>query len=398
VLIDGVRNARVSGVDGLVDIAFDGSLIQSIVPAGAGSRSGVDVGGRAVIPGLVDAHVHLDKAYQLDALAATAAPLGTLAEAIDATAAVHRRLRSADLVAAAERLLGRMVRHGTTAARVHVELSATAGLDHLRWQVALARAWHDRITLQFVAFPQHGLFQDPGIPELLEEALGAGCEVVGGCSYADDDALRHTAHVIDLAARYDRLLDLHIDFACDPTVHDLDGVVDGVRDRGWVPGRVVLGHVTSLSAMELADAARRTSALAAAGIGVVSLPATDMFLTGAITPLGALAEAGVTVAVGTNNTANAFTPYGDGSLLQTAWLAGLVGRFPPGRGHQSLLDMVTTSPARLLGLEGYGLAPGCRADLVVIDSDRPTDAVTVPAEVVITCHGGRLSHGAELAR
>jgi cytosine deaminase len=96
--------------------------------------------------------------------------------------------------------------------------------------------------------------------------------------------------------------------------------------------------------------------------------------------------------------ANAFTPYGDGSLLQVAWLAGLVGRFPPGPGHQALLDMVTTSPARLLRLHGYGISTGGYADLVVIDAERPTDAVAAPADVVATCHRGRLTFGPALGR
>jgi cytosine deaminase len=394
VLIDGVRNARMAGVDGLVDIVIHRSRIQAIVPAGAcvDPAATLDVEGRAVLPGLVDAHVHLDKAYQLDVLAATGAPLGTVAQAIAATAEVHRRLSATDLAAAAERLLGRMVRHGTTAARVHVEVSAAGGLDHVRWQVGLADAWADRISLQLVAFPQHGLFNEPGLPELLEAALRAGCHVVGACPYADDDAGRHVAHVIELAARTDRMLDLHIDFSSDPAIHDVDAVVDGVRARRWGPARVNLGHLTSLAAMDQEDAATRVRALAAAGIGVVSLPATDMFLGGAITPLGMLVDAGVTVAVGTNNVANAFTPYGDGSLLHVAWLAGLIGRFPPGRGHGALVDMVTTSPACLLGLEGYGLYPGSYADLVVVDAERPADAVSAPAEVVATCHRGRLTY------
>jgi cytosine deaminase len=395
VLIDAVRNARVVAGPGggLVDVVIGDGRITAVVPAGAGPARGFDVEGRVVLPGLVDAHVHLDKAYQLDALAEAGASLGTLAQAIDATAAVHRRLTDTDRVAAAERLLARMVRHGTTAARVHVELSPSTGLDSLRWHLALADAWADRITLQLVAFPQHGLFSDPGVPALMEEALLAGAEVVGACPYADDDPARHIAHVVELAARSDRPLDLHIDFTGDPGVHDLDLVVDAVRPRRWGPGRVTAGHATSLAAMDPDDIDSRARELAALGIGVVSLPATDLFLVGSLAPLPALVEAGVTVALGTNNVANAFTPYGDGSLLQMAWLAGLVAGFQPGSGHTSLLAMVTSSPASLLGFGRYGVVAGAPADLVVLDTDRTEQAVSAPAEVVATCHRGRLTTG-----
>lgn len=393
-LTDALRNARVADRGrSLVDVAIGGGRITAVVPAGAGPASGLDVEGRVVLPGLVDAHVHLDKAYQLEALAEVGATLGTLAQAIDATAAVQRRLAERDRRAAAERLLARMGRHGTTAARVHVELSPSTGLDSLRWHLALADAWADRITLQLVAFPQHGLFSDPGVPALMEEALLAGADVVGACPYADDDPARHIDHVVGLAARYNRPLDLHIDFTRDPAVHDLDLVVDAVRARGWAPGRVTAGHVTSLAAMDPDEIESRARQLAALGIGVVSLPATDLYLVGSIAPLPALVEAGVTVALGTNNVANAFTPYGDGALLQMAWLAGLVAGLPPGSGHASLLAMVTSSPARLLGLGRYGVVAGAPADLVVLDTDRPETAVSGPAEVVAACHRGRLTTG-----
>ncbi|MEA2825938.1 MAG: cytosine/creatinine deaminase [Actinomycetota bacterium] len=394
-LIEAVRNGRVAGHDGLVDVVIAGGRIESIAPAGGAGpgASGLDAEGRAVLPGLVDAHVHLDKAYQLDALVDSGAPLGTLDEALAATAAVRRGLTTADRVAGAERLLARMVRHGTAAARVHVELDPGTGLAAVRWHVELAATWADRIDLQLVAFPQHGLFHDPEVPVLLEEALIAGCHVVGACPYADDDAARHVAHVAEVADRHGRLLDLHIDFTADPGVHDLDHVVEEARNRGWASGRVTLGHVTSLAAMTADDMGRRATALAAAGIGLVSLPATDTYLTGTVAPFRALIDAGVMVAVATNNVANAFTPYGDGSLLQVAWLAGLVGRFGPGAGHRALLDTVTTAPARLLGLPRYGLAPGADANLVVVDADRPEQAVVGPAEVVAACHQGRLTVG-----
>jgi cytosine deaminase len=219
------------------------------------------------------------------------------------------------------------------------------------------------------------------------------CEVVGACPYADEDPARHIAHVVELAERHDRPLDLHIDFTRDPAVHDLDVVVDAVRSRSWKPGRVTAGHVTSLAAMTPPDIEARGRELATLGIGVVSLPATDLFLVGALAPLPALVDAGVTVALGTNNVANAFTPYGDGSLLQVAWLAGLVGGFQPGSGHASLLAMVTSSPATLLGMGRYGVVTGAPADLVVLDTDRPENAVSAPAAVVATCHRGRLTTG-----
>lgn len=406
-MITAVRNARIAGVDAPVDLRIDGGRITAMAPATRPASPArhdrgpeLDAGGRAVLPGLVDAHVHLDKAYQLDALAATGMPVGTLPDALAATRAVQRTLGPAERVAAAERLLERMVRHGTVAARIHVEVDGScAGADALRWHVELARAWSDRITLQLVAFPQHGLFCEPEAAHAWADALDHGCTVAGGCPYADDDPGRHVRHVFAMAAERDCLVDFHADLSDDPAVHDIDLIIDESSGRGWGK-RVAVGHVTSLAAMDPGDVERRAVALHRSDTGVISLPATDLFLSGrgaardvprGVAPVARLMAAGVTVAVATNNVCNAFTPYGNGSLLQVAWLAGLVGQLGPGAGHRSLLAAVTTAPASLLGLDDYGLGVGCSADLVVVDTDRPEMAVAGPAEVVAVVHRGHLS-------
>jgi len=405
-MISAVRRARIDGFDSPVDIRIEAGRIAGIAPSGDGrdgrSHPAIDAEGRAVLPGLVDAHVHLDKAYQLEALAAIGMPLGALPQALAATSAVHRSLTDDERGAAAERLLSRMVRHGTTAARVHVELGGT-GSDEVRWHVELARAWSDRITLQLVAFPQHGLFRDPPASAAVAAALEHGCTVVGGCPYADEDQGRHVRHVLDLAATRGLRADFHVDFTDDPGVHDVDLIIAEANSRG-LGKRAAVGHVTSLAAMAPADVERRAAALQSSGIGLISLPATDLFLSGrgadrdrprGLAPLGQLIGAGVTVAVATNNVCNAFTPYGDGSLLQIAWLAGLVAQLGPGPGHRALLAAITTNPARMLGLDGYGIAVGSWADLVVVDTDRPELAVAGPADVVAVVHRGAVSWPAD---
>ena len=405
-MIGAVRNARIAGADAPVDLFVDDGRITQIRPASGHPATGcrhqgtdLDAEGRAVVPGLVDAHVHLDKAYQLDALAAAGLTVGSLPDAVAATRAVKVTQGDGERMAAAERLLGRMVRYGTAAARVHVELDGSGdGLEALAWHVELARVWADRIALQLVAFPQHGLFREPGAAAVLALAMDHGCTVVGGCPYADDDPQRHIGHVFDVAAERTSAVDFHVDFTDDETVHDVDLIIDESSRRGWGK-RVTVGHVTSLAAMDTAAMERRAAALHKSETGVISLPATDLFLSGrgadrnrprGVAPLARLMGAGLTVAVATNNVCNAFTPYGNGSLLQIAWLAGLVGQFEPGTGHRLLLTAVTTAPARLLELDHYGLDVACWADLVVLDTDRPEMAVAGPAEVVAVVHHGHV--------
>jgi cytosine deaminase len=396
-IIKAVRNARVLGRDDLVDIVIEAGHIVALHRA-AGYGPGVDVGGRAVLPGLVDAHVHLDKAYQLDALRWGGVPSGSLSDAIRATAQVNAVLTDRQRVAAAERLLGRMVRHGTTSARVHVEIDG-ADLAAVDWHVELARAWADRISLQLVAFPQQGLSANPETLDALAAALDRGCDVVGGCPYADPDSIGHIREILGLAARRRRMVDFHVDFTDDPSSNDVDTIVALARDQIW-RGRVAVGHVTALAAAPAHEQRDRIRRMATAGISLIALPATDLYLGGreagrtstrSLAPVGSLVAAGVNVAIATNNTCNAFTPYGDGSLLQCAWLAGLVGQLGPGPGHRTLIGAITDGPARILGRELYGLRPGARADLVVLDVEQPELAVAGPSEVVAVLHRGNPS-------
>ena len=389
-LIDAVRRARVAGYDGLVDLHLADGRITAVVPHDDGP--GLDAGGRVVTPSFVDAHVHLDKAFHLQALVGAEARFDGVEDAIAVTAALQRDGRTGDQVAAAERVLGSMVAHGTTAARVHVEIGPALGTEPVAWHLALKEAWADRIHLQLVAFPQHGLAGDT---TLLAEAMRLGCEVVGGCPYADVDQAAHVHDVFALADGLGAPLDLHVDFCDDPTAHHVDDVVAEAAARGWT-GRVVVGHVTSLAAMAVAERRQRVAALAAAGVALITLPATDAFLGGridghrAVAPYAELVAGGVDVAVATNNTQNAFTPFGRGDLLQTAWLAAVLGHVAPGAGHAALLRSITEVPAAVLGLGQWDARPGAAADLVVHDTVEPAEVVAGPARVEAVLHAGRV--------
>ena len=134
-----------------------------------------------------------------------------------------------------------------------------------------------------------------------------------------------------------------------------------------------------------------------AGIGVIALPTTDLYLMGrrdgpnvrrGITPLRRLLAAGVPVALASNNIRNPFTPVGTADLADLTFLTAVAGHMGTARQMRALLDMVTVHPARMLRLRDYGLAPGRRADLVVWDCAAPEDAVaTLPARILVVKNG-----------
>lgn len=352
----------------------------------------LDVGGRVVLPGLVDAHVHLDKAHILDRLPGD---IDGLPAAIRATSAIKDTFTADDVIARSERVLGALVRRGVTTVRAHAEVEPGAGLVSVETHLALRERWADVVDLEIVAFAQEGILRDRRTGELMDEAMRLGCDVVGICPYADVDGHAAIEDGFARAARWSVPLDIHLDFSDDPRVHLADDVVHLAAGLGF-QGRVALGHMTSLGAMAPADAQRRIDALAAAEIGVLALPATDLYLSGrgvdrawprGLTRVLELIDAGVPVALATNNHGNGFTPTTTPDPLRMAWLTMLMTHAPAGR-WPDLVDAVTGMARRALGRAPGGIAAGDAADLVVLDAEVPSDAVlAAPATIGVVRHG-----------
>lgn len=361
-----LTDVRTRHHDGLVDVAVADGRITAVGP-GLERRAGrKDGAGRLVLPGLVEPHLHLDKAM----LDPGPDPDAGLDAAVRRTAERKEAFTPEDVRARAEDVLTRAHAAGTTRVRTPVDVDPTVGLTSLDVLLELRDRWRDRIDLQVVPFPQEGIASRPGTRDLLVEALRRGADVLGACSYAEDDvdACRdHVRDVLDLAQRHGVPVDVHADFAAGPgdPRHDLAGDIAALTTAAGLQGHVVLGHVTTLAGLA-PDRRRRTAdTLAQAGIGVVVLPPTDLYLVGASAPVRELRDAGVRVAYSSNNVRNAFTPFGTVDLLDAALLLGHM----QGVDLDTLLDMGTADAAALLGDEHHDVVPGARADLVLLDAD-----------------------------
>jgi cytosine/creatinine deaminase len=384
--------------DGLVaDIGCHGGRIVAIGRlSGRSAARAISCEGRTVTPGLVDAHIHLDKALLTERAPSRE---GSLAEALRVTAAEKRRFTRADIQARARRVLDMAVRQGTTAMRSHAEVDPIVGLMGFEALAALKREYAPAIDLQLCAFAQEGILQAPGTEALLREALRAGADLVGGVPYNDTDARRHIDIVFDLAAEFSVDVDFHTDFFDEPQHLHARYIAEQTLRRGW-QGRVALGHMSEMAALppdEQESIARR---LAEAGVAVIVLPATDLYLMGrkdvrsvrrGLAPARRLVGAGVTVAAATNNVRNAFTPFGTAGLPLMGYLLGVAGHLGGQADLPLLLDMLTTQPARILRVPDYGLAVGCRADLVVWDTDRPDEIITALAPCHLVTRAGRVT-------
>ena len=388
-----LRDCRLPDGEAPQHIAIVGGRIASIGRDAPAALEVIDVEGRLVTPGLVEAHIHLDKALLDDRVTAAA---GTLEEAIRLTGEAKRHFTVEDIRARARRVLDMAIAAGTTAMRSHVEVDPIVGLTALEAILPLKAEYAAALDLQLCAFAQEGILQSPGTEGLLRRALGRGADLIGGCAYNDIDADKHIEIVFALAQAFDVDVDFHIDFFDEPDHLHVRQVIEHTVRSGW-QGRVAVGHLTELAALPVVEQDTLIGQLAAAGIGVIALPATDLYLMGrgdevnvrrGLTPVRRLLAAGVPVALASNNIRNPFTPVGTADLADLTFLTAIAAHMGTPRELRMLLDTITTHPARLLRLPEYGLAPGCHADLVVWDCERAEEAVaTLPPRVLVIKRG-----------
>ena len=401
--IDRITGACCVGPARHIDLSLADGVVAATAPAG-GSAAPVAgtlaADGRVVVPAFVDAHVHLDKAYLIGHPSLGDDLSTTLDGAIAAVGRLRKVLTLDDVRIGALRAVDTLVRNGTTAARVHVEIDPVTGLGPVTLHQALAAAVAERCRLQLVAFPQRGL-ELPGAADLLRAAMAEGLAVVGGCPYVDDDPAAHLDVVFALAQRHGVPIDLHLDFSDDPGRSLLTLVAERTKATG-MHGLVTIGHVTTLAAMSPSDRARSLALLAEHDIALVALPATDLHLAGggspgtrSVAPVLEAVRAGLRVAIANNNIANPFAPFGNGNLVQAAWLAGVVGRAASDEDQRLLLDAISTSPAAILGLPAPGVAVGAVADLAVLDTTDPGAVIRGAPGVVATLKAGWLVHRIE---
>ncbi|MGP4688548.1 amidohydrolase family protein [Agrobacterium pusense] len=391
-----LRDARVKGCAALQDIGVTNGRIAAIgqIATGAG-RKDEAVGGRLVLPGFVDTHVHLDKSCLLCRCSDAG---GGLKGAIAAVARLKRDYTVEDVYARGARTIEMAIGKGTMHMRTHVEVDPRVRLRSFEAMKRLRQDYAFALDLFICVFPQEGLTNDPGTEELLEQALVEGADLLGGCPYTDSDPSGQMERLFALATRHDVDLDFHLDFDLDPSWGHLEEICDRTEKAGW-GGRVAVGHVTKLATMNEAIFERRVARLFQAGVAVTALPSTDLYLNGreagfravrGIAPVHILKDRGVTASIASNNILNPFTPFGDCSLLRMANLYANVMHLGP-EDFAACLDLVSEDAARLMRIDGYGLVVGAMADILVMEGEDETEVFGGLGEPVMGFKRGRKS-------
>ena len=389
-----IRNARISDAEDLKDVAIkDGKIIKIEANIADKAEKEINADGRVLIPGLVESHIHLDKALIADRRPNKS---GTLAEAIKATAELKPTFTKEDIEDRATRTL---IQHGITHVRTHSEFDPSQGFTGFETILKLKEKFKNQVDMQVVAFPQEGIFKTPGTEKMMYEAMEMGADAVGGIPYNDAPANEHIDLIFEIAKKYNKPLDFHQDFKDGNEGMTIEYLCEKTIKEGFI-GRVSVGHLTSLGSVDKERLKPIIELMRKAQINVMSLPATDLHLGGrndefnvrrGLTPIRALRDGGVNVCISTNNIRNAFTPYGNGDIMQTAMLAIPVGHLGGADDIETVLPMITTNPAKAIGAKDYGLEVGKNADLVLLDTKKVKDAIIDIPERLYVIKSGKIT-------
>ena len=370
-------NARLA--DGsLADIGVSGGRIAAISPAGAagGAGSTVDLGSALVVPGFVEGHIHLDTSFYGDAWI----PHKPCTNGFD----VHERVafqaqnmaQAAPMDERARNQLDLCIANGATAMRSHVMVDGSVGLTSLETILKVREDYRDLIDIQLVAFPQSGILKSPGTPELLDQAIALGADLVGGLDPAsfDRDVTGHLDVVFCVAEKHGVDVDIHLHDAGTLGLFTIEEICARTAALG-MSGHVTVSHAYGLGDLP-PDAARKAADLiAASGVSIMTnAPGNHNF-----PPVALLRKAGVTVFSGSDNIRDSWWPYGDGDMLRRAEIIGYRSGFYTDDELAAAFDVVTAAGAKALRLEGYGLQLGSKADFVTLPAEHiPQAVVGVP--------------------
>jgi cytosine deaminase len=407
-----LRGARLAGDDDRrVDVEVTDTVITAITPASSTptattpattppATTTIDLDGRLLLPAMAEPHAHLDKAFLAERIPN---PTGDLMGAIVALDEHRDSIDLDDTVERAERAVRLMVSNGVTAIRTHADVSTTNGLTSVEAMLEVRSRVAHLVHLEICALtgsPSIGLV---GADQraLLRDAIDTGVDLVGGCPHLEDDPVAATDLFLTTAAEHGLPVDLHTDETLDPNKLALEYLAHAVADG--FPHRVTASHCVSLGMLHPDRQRAIAEAVAAAGIGVVALPHTNLFLQGrqhqqamprGLTAIGALRVAGVVVAAGADNLQDPFNPVGRGDPFETAALMVMAAHLLPGDAYASVSADVRT----VLGLPPVTVAVGAPADLVAVAAGSVREAIAMGPGGRVVIARGTVVHDGRPAR
>ena len=383
-----VKNATLPDRRTGISLAVQGGEIVEITQGlDAPAHEVIDAQGLLVSAPFVDAHFHMDAclSYGLPRVNQS----GTLLEGIALWGDLKPLLTQEALMERALTYCDWAVGKGLLAIRSHVDicdprLLAVEALLEVKRRIA------PYLDLQLVAFPQDGALRDPHGMDKLKRALAMGVDVVGGIPHFERTMAQAALSVkllCELAAEQGKLVDMHCDESDDPLSRHIETLTFETQRLG-LHGRVTASHLTSMHSMDNYYVSKLLPLMAEAQMNVVSNPLINISLQGrhdtypkrrGMTRVPELLAHGMTVAFGQDCVMDPWYSLGSGDMLEVASMGLHVAQMTSQAAMRQCFDAVTTSPARIMQLQGYGLEAGCHADFVVLQARDPVDAIRLRA-------------------
>ena len=369
-------------------IEVEGGRIAALLPISAPStgKDTVDLGGAFVLPPLVDGHIHLDKTLLGLPWVPNQATGNQVADRIEA----ERKVRAARTLPEAEtgaNLVRQVMASGTLHMRTHVDIDNQLGLRNLHEILKVRERFADLVTIEIVAFPQSGVRRSPGTAELLDAAIAEGADLVGGLDPVgiDGDLDGHLDAIFGIAGKHGVGVDIHLHDGGEGGIAEMVAIAQRTEAAG-LQGKVAISHAFALGSVPADLAARTADLLASAGIAIMSHGPGGA----TIPPLKLLKEHGVEIFGGSDNIRDAWSPFGNGDMLDRAMMIAYRANFRHDTELALAFEMVTAAGARVLGLADYGLRAGGPADFVAVEATTLAEAVATRPRRKLVVKAGRV--------
>ena len=387
--------------DGRVaDIGIRDGRILAVERLPEGTQAGriIDASGDLVAPPFADAHFHMDAtlSYGIPRINAS----GTLLEGIALWGELKAIATIDEMKARALDYCDWAVSMRLLAIRSHVD-TCDPDLKGVQALLDVRAAVRDRIDLQLVAFPQDGLYRDPGALAQTLRALDMGVDVVGGIPHFERtmaDGAASVRALCEIAAERGLRVDLHCDETDDPQSRHIETLAAETLRLG-LQGRVAGSHLTSMHSMDNYYVSKLLPLIAEAGVAAIANPLINIVIQGrhdsfpkrrGLTRVREMRALGIPVAWGQDCVRDPWYPLGTADMLDVAFMGLHVAQMTHPEEMRACFDMVTEVPARIMGLEGYGLRPGAVASLVVLDAGDPVEALRLRATRLTVIARGRV--------
>ena len=396
-----IKNAKLRNTNRQSDLLIDRGKFQKI---GTGIKAApdaqvIDADGNLVCPPIADPHVHLD-AVLVAGLLTRKNQTGTLLEAIDIWGEWREHLTTDLLKTNARKVIDWYIANGVLRVRTHADCTDPTLLT-VESLLELKEEVKDLIDLQVVAFPQNGIFTDPMNEKLLRKAIDMGVDAVGGAphiEYTREDGVKDVELVYDLAEKYDRLVDIHIDETGDPHSRFVEVMAKESINRG-MGERSAASHTTAMHNYDNDYAYKLIGNIAKAKMNMIANPFDNAVLQNrrdgyprrrGITRVDEMSERGINVCIGHDSIMDPWYSMGKGSMLQAAFLLLHMGQLNGASQIQQLFDMITTNSAKTMCLSDYGIKEGNSADLIIYDAQTEEDVIRLQSECTHVIRKGRV--------